>query len=51
MEREAINRLNELDRLIEDARKRKAKGEPPMQKYQPPPGKPAILETKPLADD
>ena len=37
MEREAINRLNELDSLIEDARKRKSKGEAAMQKYQLPP--------------
>ena len=30
-ERQTISRLNELDNLIEDAKSRKAKGEPPMQ--------------------
>jgi len=34
-ERQAISRLNELDNLIEDARSRKAKGEPPMQLSHP----------------
>jgi kinetochore protein NNF1 len=40
-EREAVARLNELDALIDDARTRKQKGEPPMQKYPPPKPAPA----------
>jgi hypothetical protein len=33
LERHAVSRLNELDGLIEDAKSRKSRGEPPMQSY------------------